>query len=156
MNFDKLKLSAPILGELNRKTAVARFTRILGTLIKSGVPILEALSVSSNAIGNLVISLAVTNAKTKIKEGQSISGPLAASGVFPPMVTQMIMVGEESGELEGMLTNVAKFYDEEVDRSVERLTSIIEPLMMAFIGVTVGIMIIAMYLPIFNMVNLIK
>jgi type IV pilus assembly protein PilC len=135
---------------------VARFTRILGTLIKSGVPILEALSVSSNAIGNLVISLAVTNAKTKIKEGQSISGPLAASGVFPPMVTQMIMVGEESGELEGMLTNVAKFYDEEVDRSVERITSIIEPLMMAFIGVTVGIMIIAMYLPIFNMVNLIK
>ena len=156
MNFDKLKLSAPIIGELNRKTAVARFTRILGTLIKSGVPILEALNVSSNAIGNLVISLAVTNAKTKIKEGQSISGPLAASGVFPPMVTQMIMVGEESGELEGMLTNVAKFYDEEVDRSVERLTSIIEPLMMAFIGVTVGIMIIAMYLPIFNMVNLIQ
>jgi type IV pilus assembly protein PilC len=135
---------------------VARFTRILGTLIKSGVPILEALSVSSNAIGNLVISLAVTNAKTKIKEGQSISGPLAASGVFPPMVTQMIMVGEESGELEGMLTNVAKFYDEEVDRSVERLTSVIEPLMMAFIGVGVGIMIIAMYLPIFNMVNLIQ
>ena len=156
INFDKFKLSAPILGELNRKTAVARFTRILGTLIKSGVPILEALSVSSNAIGNLVISLAVINAKTKIKEGQSISGPLAASGVFPPMVTQMIMVGEESGELEGMLTNVAKFYDEEVDRSVERLTAIIEPLMMAIIGVSVGVMIIAMYLPIFNMVNLIK
>ena len=156
MNFDKFKLNAPIIGEINRKTAVARFTRILGTLIKSGVPILEALNVSSNAIGNLVISLAVTNAKTKMKEGQSISGPLAASGVFPPMVTQMIMVGEESGELEEMLINVAKFYDEEVDRSVERLTSIIEPLMMAFIGVTVGIMIIAMYLPIFNMVNLIR
>jgi len=156
MNFDKFKLNAPIIGEINRKTAVARFTRILGTLIKSGVPILEALSVSSNAIGNLVISLAVTNAKTKIKEGQSISGPLAASGVFPPMVTQMIMVGEESGELEEMLINVAKFYDEEVDRSVERLTSIIEPLMMAFIGLIVGTMIIAMYLPIFNMVNLIR
>jgi len=156
MNFDKFKLNAPIIGEINRKTAVARFTRILGTLIKSGVPILEALNVSSNAIGNLVISLAVTNAKTKIKEGQSISGPLAASGVFPPMVTQMIMVGEESGELEEMLINVAKFYDEEVDRSVERLTSIIEPLMMAFIGLIVGTMIIAMYLPIFNMVNLIR
>ncbi len=155
-NFDKFKLSAPIFGEINRKTAVARFTRILGTLIKSGVPILEALKVSSNAIGNMVISLAVTNAKTKIKEGQSISSPLAASGVFPPMVTQMIMVGEESGELEGMLINVAKFYDEEVDRSVERLTSIIEPLMMAFIALTVGTMIIAMYLPIFNMVNLIQ
>jgi len=156
LNFDKFKLNAPIFGEINRKGAVARFTRILGTLIKSGVPILEALSVSSNAIGNLVISSAVLGAKTKIKEGQSISGPLAASGVFPPMVTQMIMVGEESGELEEMLVNVAKFYDEEVDRSVEKLTAIIEPLMMAFIALTVGVMIIAMYLPIFGMVNLIQ
>ena len=156
LNFDKFKLNAPIFGEINRKGAIARFTRILGTLIKSGVPILEALQVSSNAIGNLVISSAVLGAKTKIKEGQSISGPLAASGVFPPMVTQMIMVGEESGELEEMLVNVAKFYDEEVDRTVDNLTSIIEPLLMVVIGLTVGTMIIAMYLPIFNMVNLIK
>jgi len=156
LNFDKFKLSAPIFGEINRKGAIARFTRILGTLIKSGVPILEALQVSSNAIGNLVISSAVLGAKTKIKEGQSISSPLAASGVFPPMVTQMIMVGEESGELEEMLVNVAKFYDEEVDRAVERLTAIIEPLLMVVIGLTIGTMIIAMYLPIFNMVNLIK
>ena len=156
INIDKFKLSAPIFGELNRKSAVSRFTRILGTLIKSGVPILEALKVSSNAIGNLVISEAVIKAKTKIKEGQSISGPLATSGVFPPMVTQMIMVGEESGELEEMLMNVAKFYDEEVDRAVERLTAIIEPLMMAVIALVVGVMIIAMYLPIFNMVNLIQ
>jgi len=156
LNFDKLKLNAPIFGEINRKGAIARFTRILGTLIKSGVPILEALQVSSNAIGNLVISSAVIGAKTKIKEGQSISSPLAASGVFPLMVTQMIMVGEESGELEEMLVNVAKFYDEEVDRTVEKLTAIIEPLMMAFIGLTVGTMIIAMYLPIFNMINLIQ
>ena len=156
LNYDKFKLNAPIFGEISRKGAIARFTRILGTLIKSGVPILEALQVSSNAIGNLVISAAVLGAKTKIKEGQSISGPLAASGVFPPMVTQMIMVGEESGELEEMLVNVAKFYDEEVDRSVEKLTAIIEPLMMAFIGLTVGTMIIAMYLPIFGMINLIQ
>jgi len=156
LNYDKFKLNAPIFGEISRKGAIARFTRILGTLIKSGVPILEALQVSSNAIGNLVISAAVLGAKTKIKEGQSISSPLAASGVFPPMVTQMIMVGEESGELEEMLTNVAKFYDEEVDRSVEKLTAIIEPLMMAFIGLTVGTMIIAMYLPIFGMINLIQ
>ena len=155
VNFDKFKLSAPIFGDLNRKSAISRFTRILGTLIKSGVPILEALQVSSNAIGNLIISAAVLDARTKIKEGQSISGPLAASRVFPPMVTQMIMVGEESGELEEMLINVAKFYDEEVDRAVERLTAIIEPLMMAFIALTVGVMIISMYLPIFNMVNLI-
>jgi len=156
LNFDKFKLNAPIFGEINRKGAVARFTRILGTLIKSGVPILEALNVSSNAIGNLVISSAVLGARTKIKEGQSISGPLAASGVFPPMVTQMIMVGEESGELEEMLLNVAKFYDEEVDRAVEKLTAIIEPVLMVVIGLTIGTMIIAMYLPIFNMVNLIK
>ena len=156
LNFDKFKLNAPIFGEINRKGAIARFTRILGTLIKSGVPILEALQVSSNAIGNLVISSAVLGAKTKIKEGQSISSPLAASGVFPPMVTQMIMVGEESGELEEMLINVAKFYDEEVDRSVEKLTAVIEPIMMVVIGLTVGIMVIAMYLPIFNMVNLIR
>ena len=156
MNFDKFKLGAPIFGDINRKTAVSRFTRILGTLIKSGVPILEALKVSSDAIGNLVISLAVTNARTKIGEGQSISDPLAVSGVFPPMVTRMIMVGEETGELEGMLLKIANFYDQEVDRSVERLTSIIEPLMMSFIALTVGTMIIAMYLPIFNMVNLIQ
>jgi len=154
--FDNFKLNVPIFGEINRKTAVARFTRILGTLIRSGVPILEALTVSSNAIGNLIISRSVIEAKTKIKEGQSISSPLKASGVFPLMVTQMIMVGEESGELESMLINVAKFYDEEVDRAVERLTSIIEPLMMAFIALTVGVMIIAMYLPIFSMVNLIQ
>jgi len=156
LNFDKFKLNAPIFGEINRKSAVARFTRILGTLIKSGVPILEALQVSSNAIGNLVISSAVLGAKTKIKEGQSISGPLAASGVFPPMVTQMIMVGEESGELEEMLVNVANFYDEEVDRTVEKLTAIIEPVMMLGIALVIGVMVIAMYLPIFNMVNLIR
>ncbi len=155
-NFDRFKLNAPILGDINRKSSISRFTRILGTLIKSGVPIIEALTVSSNAIGNLVISRAVIEAKTKIKEGQSISTPLAASGVFPPMVTQMILVGEESGELEEMLINVSNFYDEEVDRSVERLTSIIEPLMMVVIGGTIGVMIIAMYLPIFNMVSLIK
>ena len=156
LNFDKFKLNVPIFGEINRKGAIARFTRILGTLIKSGVPILEALQVSSNAIGNLVVSSAVLGAKTKIKEGQSISGPLAASGVFPPMVTQMIMVGEESGELEEMLINVAKFYDEEVDRTVEKLTAIIEPIMMLVVGLIVGVMVIAMYLPIFNMVNLIQ
>ena len=156
LNFDKFKLNAPIIGEINRKGAVSRFTRILGTLIKSGVPILEALQVSSNAIGNLVLSAAVLGAKTKIKEGQSISSPLAASGVFPPMVTQMIMVGEESGELEEMLVNVAKFYDEEVDRTVEKLTAIIEPVMMLFIALIIGVMVIAMYLPIFNMVNLIQ
>jgi type IV pilus assembly protein PilC len=153
MNFDKFKLNAPIIGGINRKTAIARFTRMLGTLMKSGVPILEALSVSSNTIGNLVISLAVTNAQTKVKEEQSISVPLAASGVFPPMLTQMIKAGEKHGnygDLEMILINFSEFYDQEVDRSVERLTSIINPLMIIFIGLIVGIMIIAMYFPIFN------
>lgn len=156
MNFDKFKLKAPIFGVILRKTAIVRFTQTLSTLIKSGVPILEALQVSSESIGNAVVALAVTDAKERIKEGQSISIPLAESGVFPPMVTQMILVGEESGELENMLINIATFYDQEVERAVERLTSVIEPLMMAFISLIIGTMIIAMYLPIFGMMNLVE
>lgn len=156
MNFDKFKLKAPIFGVILRKTAIVRFTQTLSTLIKSGVPILEALQVSSESIGNAVVALAVTNAKARIKEGQSISIPLAESGVFPPMVTQMILVGEESGELENMLINIATFYNQEVERAVERLTSVIEPLMMAFISLIIGTMIIAMYLPIFSMMNLVE
>jgi len=156
MNFDKFKLKAPIFGVILRKTAIVRFTQTLSTLIKSGVPILEALQVSSESIGNAVVALAVTNAKARIKEGQSISIPLAESGVFPPMVTQMILVGEESGELENMLINIATFYNQEVERAVERLTSVIEPIMMAFISLIIGTMIIAMYLPIFGMMNLVE
>lgn len=156
MNFDKFKLKAPIFGVILRKTAIVRFTQTLSTLIKSGVPILEALQVSSESIGNAVVALAVTDAKARIKEGQSISIPLAESGVFPPMVTQMILVGEESGELENMLINIATFYNQEVERAVERLTSVIEPLMMAFISLIIGTMIIAMYLPIFGMMNLVE
>ena len=156
MNFDKFKLKAPIFGVILRKTAIVRFTQTLSTLIKSGVPILEALQVSSESIGNAVVALAVTDAKARIKEGQSISIPLADSGVFPPMVTQMILVGEESGELENMLINIATFYNQEVERAVERLTSVIEPLMMAFISLIIGTMIIAMYLPIFGMMNLVE
>jgi type IV pilus assembly protein PilC len=156
MNFDKFKLKAPIFGVILRKTAIVRFTQTLSTLIKSGVPILQALQVSSESIGNAVVALAVTDAKERIKEGQSISIPLAESGVFPPMVTQMILVGEESGELENMLINIATFYNQEVERAVERLTSVIEPIMMAFISLIIGTMIIAMYLPIFGMMNLIE
>ena len=156
MNFDKFKLKAPIFGVILRKTAIVRFTQTLSTLIKSGVPILEALQVSSESIGNAVVALAVTDAKARIKEGQSISIPLAESGVFPPMVTQMILVGEESGELENMLINIATFYNQEVERAVERLTSVIEPIMMAFISLIIGTMIIAMYLPIFGMMNLVE
>jgi len=154
MNFDKFQLKAPIFGPMLRKTAIARFTRTLGTLIKSGVPILDALQVSADSVGNSVVALAIINSRTKIKEGQSISAPLAESKIFPPMVTQMILVGEESGELEQMLVNIANFYDQEVERAVEKLTSVIEPVMMALISGIIGTMVIAMYLPIFNMMNI--
>jgi type IV pilus assembly protein PilC len=111
--------------------------------------------VSAESIGNDILAEAVSNSADRIREGQSISAPLEESGVFPPMVTQMIMVGEESGELETMLLNVSTFYDQEVERAVEQLTSIIEPLMMAIVALVVGVMVIAMYLPIFSMVELV-
>jgi len=155
-NIDRIKLKLPIFGNLFLKTAINRFTRTLGTLIRSGVPIIQSLKVSAESIGNDIIADAVLTSSDRIKEGQSISAPLEDSGVFPPMVTQMIMVGEESGELETMLLNVATFYDQEVERAIEQLTSVIEPVMMAVVALGVGVMVIAMYLPIFSMVNLVK
>jgi len=154
-NIDKIKLKIPVFGNLFLKTSINRFTRTLGTLIRSGVPIIQSLKVSSESIGNDILAEAVANSADRIKEGQSISAPLRESGVFPPMVTQMIMVGEESGELETMLLNVSEFYDQEVERAVEQLTSVIEPIMMAFVALGVGGMVIAMYLPIFSMVDLV-
>ena len=155
-NIDRLKLKIPIFGNLILKTCINRFTRTLGTLIRSGVPIIQSLKISAESVGNDIIAEAVIQAADRIKEGQSISTPLEESKVFPPMVTQMILVGEESGELETMLLNVAQFYDQEVDRAVEQLTSVIEPILMAVVAVGVGVMVIAMYLPIFSMVNLIQ
>jgi len=154
-NIDRIKLKIPIFGNLFLKTSINRFTRILGTLIRSGVPIIQSLKVSAESIGNDILAEAVSNSADRIREGQSISAPLEESGVFPPMVTQMIMVGEESGELETMLLNVSKFYDQEVERAVEQLTSVIEPLMMVVVALVVGVMVIAMYLPIFSMVELV-
>jgi type IV pilus assembly protein PilC len=154
-NIDRIKLKLPIFGNLMLKTAINRFTRILGTLIRSGVPIIQSLRVSAESIGNDIIADAVMESADRIKEGQSISTPLEDSGVFPPMVTQMIMVGEESGELETMLLNVSQFYDQEVERAVERLTSVIEPILMAVVALLVGTLVIAMYLPIFSMVELV-
>jgi len=148
-------LKLPVFGNLFLKTSINRFTRTLGTLIRSGVPIIQSLKVSAESIGNDILAEAVSNAADRIREGQSISAPLEESGVFPPMVTQMIMVGEESGELETMLLNVSSFYDQEVERAVEQLTSVIEPLMMAVVALVVGVMVIAMYLPIFSMVELV-
>jgi type IV pilus assembly protein PilC len=155
-NIDRLKLKIPIFGNLTLKTCINRFTRTLGTLIRSGVPIIQSLKISAESVGNDIIAEAVMQAADRIKEGQSISTPLEESKVFPPMVTQMILVGEESGELETMLLNVAQFYDQEVDRAVEQLTSVIEPILMAVVALGVGVMVIAMYLPIFSMVNLIQ
>ncbi|MFH1092674.1 MAG: type II secretion system F family protein [Candidatus Omnitrophota bacterium] len=153
--FDQLKLNLPVFGSLLRKVAVARFSRTLSTLIRSGVPILGALEIVGKTAGNVVIEDAVEKARIGIREGESISSPLAKSKAFPPMVTRMISVGEESGELEKMLTKIADFYEDQVDAAVSGLTSLIEPLIIAFLGIVVGSIVVAMFLPIFKITELI-
>jgi type IV pilus assembly protein PilC len=153
LTIDKMMLTLPILGPLQRKAAIARFTRTLGTLISSGVSILDGLEITARTAGNRVIHDAIMESRTSIAGGETISEPLKKSGVFPPMVVQMINVGEQTGGLDEMLTKIADFYDEEVDAAVEALLSAMEPLMIVFLGVIVGGMIIAMYLPIFDMIN---
>jgi type IV pilus assembly protein PilC len=149
--WDRFKLRMPIVGELNRKIVIARFTRTLGTLIASGVPIMQALEVVAKAIDNMVIGNAIDAVRASIREGQTIAIPLQFSGVFPPMVVQMAKVGEETGALEQMLEKVADFYDVEVESTVASLTSMLEPLLIIFMGVIVGAMVIALYLPIFSL-----
>jgi len=151
--IDRLLLSFPIIGNLQRKAAVARFTRTLGTLVSSGVSILEGLEITAKTAGNRVIHDAVMGSRASIAGGETISGPLKESGVFPPMVVQMINVGEQTGGLDEMLTKIADFYDEEVDAAVEALLAAMEPIMIVVLGVVVGGMIVAMYLPIFDMIN---
>lgn len=151
--LDKLLLNLPLLGDLQRKAAVARFTRTLGTLVSSGVSILEGLEITAKTAGNRVIHDAVMGSRASIAGGETIAGPLKESGVFPPMVVQMINVGEQTGGLDEMLTKIADFYDEEVDASVEALISAMEPIMIVVLGTVVGGMIVAMYLPIFDMIN---
>jgi len=153
LNIDRLLLVLPILGDLQRKSAVARFTRTLGTLISSGVSILEGLEITAKTAGNRVIHDAVMNSRASIAGGETIAGPLKESGVFPPMVVQMINVGEQTGGLDEMLTKIADFYDDEVDTAVDALLSAMEPIMIVVLGVVVGGMIVAMYLPIFDMIN---
>jgi type IV pilus assembly protein PilC len=152
---DKIMLKLPVLGDVMRKGSVARFTRTLGTLVSSGVPILDGLEITAKTAGNVIIKDAIMEARVSIREGETISAPLRSSNVFPPMVVQMITVGEETGALDEMLTKIADFYDDEVDTAVEALTSVIEPVMIVFMGLIVGGMVIAMYLPIFRMVNVI-
>ena len=154
--FDRLMLHAPLLGSLVRKSAVARFTRTLGTLLSSGVSILEGLEITARTAGNRVIHDAVMGSRASIAGGESIAEPLRQSGVFPPMVTQMINVGEETGDLDGMLTKIADFYDEEVDVAVESLLKALEPALIVILGTIVGGMIVAMYLPIFGMVSAVQ
>ncbi len=150
---DGLLLKAPVFGELIRKIAVSRFARTLATLVTSGVPILEALNIVAGASGNKIVEEAILKGRTSISQGQTISEPLTESGVFPVMVTQMIAVGETTGSLELMLTKIADFYDDEVDVAVATLSSMLEPVLMIFLGVIVGGLVIAMYLPIFKMAS---
>ena len=154
--FDTLKLKMPGFGTLIRKTAVARFTRTLGTLLSSGVSILEALDITAKTAGNVVIKNAVRKAMLSIAEGDTITGPLKESNVFPPMVTQMISVGEKTGGLDDMLSKIADFYDEEVDAAVASLTSLIEPIVIVFMGIMIGGILIAMYMPMFDIIGQIK
>jgi type IV pilus assembly protein PilC len=151
--LDKLLLNLPILGDMQRKAAVARFTRTLGTLVSSGVSILEGLEITAKTAGNRVIHDAVMGSRASIAGGETIAGPLKESGVFPPMVVQMINVGEQTGGLDEMLTKIADFYDEEVDAAVSAMLAAMEPIMIVVLGTVVGGMIVAMYLPIFDMIN---
>ncbi len=155
--WDRFKLRIPMgIGEIIRKLAISRFSRTLGTLITSGVPILQAIDITGQASGNAVIEKAMDEVEISVKEGQSITEPLRKEPVFPPMVTQMISVGEETGSLDAMLNKIADFYEDEVNAAVKSLTSILEPILMLGVGAVVGLVVISMYLPIFNMMNIVK
>ena len=149
--WDRSTLAMPVFGPLIRKVAVAKFTRTLSTMMASGVPIISSLDIVARTAGNKIVEEAIMETKSAIAEGRSIADPLMESGVFPTMVVQMISVGEEAGALDSMLSKIADFYDDEVDSAVEALTSMIEPLLMVFLGGTIGTLVIAMYLPIFTM-----
>lgn len=152
--IDSAKLKLPIFGDLLRKVAISRFSRTLATLVQSGVPILESLDIVGRSIGNKLLEVVVTDVKNNVREGESIAGPLIKSNVFPPMVTRMIEVGEKSGQLEKMLTKIAEFYDDQVDTAVSGLTSIIEPLIIGFLGIVVGFIVIALFLPILQITQI--
>ncbi len=153
--IDRILLKLPILGILLRKVAVAKFTRTLGTLISSGVPILDGLNITAKTAGNKVIEAAILDVRKAVAEGKTIADPLTETKVFPPMVTQMIAVGESTGALDAMCEKIADFYDEEVDAAVSALTAMLEPMLMVFLGGTVGFIVVAMYLPIFKLITLV-
>ena len=150
-NIDRLLLRVPVLGSLIQRIAVARFSRTLGTMVSSGVPILESMDIVAKSAGNKIIEEAILRARASISEGKTIAEPLAESKVFPGMVTQMVGVGEATGALDAMLNKIADFYDDEVDAAVAALTSLLEPMLMVFLGVVIGGLVMAMYLPIFKL-----
>ncbi len=154
--LDRLVLRLPVFGMLLRKVAVAKFTRTMGTMLASGVAILDALEIVAKTAGNKTIEKSIYDVRTGIAEGRTMADPLSESGVFPSMVCQMISVGESTGALDDMLTKIADFYDEEVDQAVENLTSMIEPFMLVFLGATIGGLVISMYLPIFKMAGMVS
>jgi len=156
LRFDTLLLNLPIFGILLRKVAVSKFTRTLSTLVKSGVPILSSLEIVGKTSGNKLIETAVISIRSSIREGENIAEPLAKSKVFPPMVVRMVSVGEQTGELEKMLSKIADFYDAQVDAAVSGLTSMIEPLIIAFLGIVIGTIVICMFLPIFKISTIIN
>jgi type IV pilus assembly protein PilC len=156
LRWDQFKLRVPIFGPLMAKSALARFARTLAALIRSGVPIMESLDIVGDTTGNAVISRALVAARERIRLGESVSTALTNDDVFPPMVVQMIAVGEETGALDHLLEKIADFYDAEVQATVDSLTSLIEPALMVFMGVSVGGMVIALYLPMFQLINLVK
>jgi len=153
LQMDSLFLKIPVLGDILRKTAVARFCRTLGTLTSSGVPILEGMDITARTAGNMVIQNAILKAKSAVEQGRNIATPLAETKVFPPMVVQMVGVGEATGALDAMLNKVADFYEDEVDNAVSALTSLMEPLIIAVLGGVIGFIVIAMYMPIFGMAD---
>jgi len=156
LSWDTFKLKMPLFGMLVRKAAIARFTRTLATLLSSGVSILDALSITARTAGNMVLQNAINKSMISIAEGETITQPLKDSGVFPPMVTQMISVGEKTGGMDDMLAKIADFYDDEVDAAVAALTSIIEPVIIVFMGAIIGGILIAMYLPMFDIIGKIQ
>jgi type IV pilus assembly protein PilC len=154
--MDKMKLRMPIIGTLFRQVAISKFTRTLSTLLRSGVPILGALDIVGETAGNLVVEKAVGKVRDSVREGENIAPPMERSGIFPPMVTRMVSVGEKSGELEKMLTKIADSYDEQVDTAVDGLTSLLEPLIIAFLGIVIGGIVFCMFLPIFKISQIVN
>ncbi|MHB2019426.1 MAG: type II secretion system F family protein [Candidatus Xenobia bacterium] len=151
--YDLLKLNVPVFGLLNKKVAISRFCRTLGTLLSSGVPIMQALEIVGKASGNEIIAMTVTKIRESIREGESIASPLGSSGMFPPMVTQMVAVGEETGNLDAMLAKISDFYDTEVEYLLSSLTSMLEPIMIVGMGGIVGFIVIAVFLPLYNLIG---